>query len=79
MSQFDVDLCVVNADTLKTTVDLHKLVCGTAATGFSPKVRGTDTETGAVVGVAYYEVDYTNRADAAKRATEILHHVKRLV
>lgn len=69
---------VVTTDYLFTATDLACVVAGDSEHGWFPKVRGADPEDGAPVGVAYYEIEYALKADAMKRAREVLAYVKAL-
>jgi hypothetical protein len=70
-------LIVVNRDNLGQATDLHIVVAGSSNTEWHPKVRGLDTD-GCELSVAYYEIAYTLKADATKRAREMLAVVKRM-
>jgi fatty-acid desaturase len=67
---------VETTDYLRTATDLHIVACGAKGQDWHPKVRGYDD--GAEVGVAWYGVSYEYKADATKRAREMLAIVKRL-
>jgi len=69
---------VVTNDYLLTATDLHFVVAGDHAHGWFPKVRGADPVDGAPIGVAYYELEYERKADAMKRARQMLSHIKSL-
>ena len=69
---------VVTTDYLLTAEDLRFVVAGDSAHGWFPKVRGTDPSDGAPIGVAYYEIEYERKADATKRAREMLGYIKSL-
>lgn len=77
MSPFAADLAVT-MEYLHTATDLHMVVCGAKGQDWHAKVRGTDPEDGAVIGVAFYDMTYEFKADATKRARELLAHVKAL-
>ncbi len=74
---------IETTDYLHTAVDLRPLVTGKKAnrilgvgSEWRGKVVGTDPETGSQVTVAYYDHDYESTAEAKKRATQLLQHVK---
>lgn len=69
---------IETGDYVLTATDLHTVVCGGRASGYHPKVRGTCPDDGAVVGIAWYPLDYDNIRDAKQRAGELLRHVKAL-
>ncbi len=62
----------VAMDYLTTASDFRFVVAGSTATGWVPKVRGTDPENGQEVSVAYYEIDYPTKAEATIRARALL-------
>lgn len=77
MSPFHPDLLEYSTDYLHTATDLHTVVPGSPGK-WRAVVRGTvhDDERPAVVGVAWYDSTYHLKADATKRAREVLRAVK---
>jgi hypothetical protein len=71
MMPFNPDLAVA-MDYLTTASDFRFVVAGDKATGWHPKVRGTDPENGQEVSVAFYEIDYPTKAEATTRARALL-------
>lgn len=71
MLPFNPELAVA-CDYLSSAADFRFVVAGDAKMGWHPKVRGTDPEDGCEVSVAYYELDYPTKAEATKRARQLL-------
>jgi hypothetical protein len=74
---------IFTSDYLHTATDLHVVICGSKAKPFHPAnwhpvIRGTDPDTGAIIGVAGYEMVYEKKVDAAAKARLIMAHVKKL-
>lgn len=78
MSPFHPDLLEYSTDYLHTATDLHTVVPGSPGE-WRAVVRGTvqnDDQRPAVVGIAWYDSTYHLKADATKRAREVLQAVK---
>ncbi len=74
---------VCTTEYLHTAQNLRIVIAGQsvkigARAEWHPKVRGTDPETGADVGVAYYDMIYGTKADATMKARLLLKHIKGL-
>jgi hypothetical protein len=65
-------------DYLHSATAIYSVVCGRKGEGWSAHVRGRDPDDGAHIGVAWYELDYERKADATKRARQLLAHVRAL-
>jgi hypothetical protein len=76
MSPFSAYMAVTS-DYLYSATDLH-IVVGGSKGSWHPKVRGSDPNDGAIVGVAYYDNDYDTKAEAGHRAGQLMSYVTEL-
>jgi hypothetical protein len=76
MSPFSAYMAVTS-DYLYSATDLHVVVGGSKGS-WHPKVRGSDPKDGGIVGVAYYDNDYDTKAEAGRRANQLLNYVVEL-
>jgi hypothetical protein len=76
MSPFSAYMAVTS-DYLYSATDLH-IVVGGSKGSWHPKVRGSDPKDGGIVGVAYYDNDYDTKAEAGRRANQLMDYVVEL-
>lgn len=76
MSPFD-PACAGTSDYLHSATDLHKVVAGQPG-AWVALVRGSAPDDGAIIGVAWYTHDYIIKAQASRRAGQLLNHVRAL-
>ena len=77
MSPFHPALLETSTDYLHSATDLHIVTPGTPG-NWRAVVRGTvhDDNRPAIIGVAWYDATYDRKADATKRAREVMRAVK---
>ena len=85
MGDLETTLVIIPDDTyLHDATDIRAVVKGRPAQGAStpaewhPAVVGIAPDSGAQVTIAGYEQEYEKKADASKRARDLLRYVKRL-